>query len=465
MTLDLDDLIAAPASASGPAARAILRISGDRSRDAVRAVFLPDDEARWNAARVASRHEGRLRLADPIVELPAAAALWPNRRSYTGQPLVELQLPGSPPLVEATLAALYRSSVRPARPGEFTLRAFLAGRIDLVQAEAVLGVIDAVDHRELNVALRQLAGGLSGRLADVRSDLLTLLADLEAGLDFVDEDIEFVTREQTLERMAAARATIDALLVDATDRWRDAGRPTAIIAGLPNAGKSTLFNALVGSDRALVSPVAGTTRDWLTAEIDVDGTAFNLIDTAGWETASDDLNRAMNTLRDEQLERADLIVWCDAADASPQERDEATRLRSQLGDLQNKMLPVSSKCDLSQTPARSATPRLIETGRLEISARTGAGLEELRRRIARELFAERKGARQMMGSTAARGRESLAAAREALDRASSASTEGFGDEIIAAELRLALDALSAILGIVYTDDVLDVLFSRFCIGK
>ncbi|HEX6983903.1 MAG TPA: hypothetical protein VF170_00940, partial [Planctomycetaceae bacterium] len=190
-------MIAAVASAPGPAARAVVRVSGEGCRDAVRVVFSPDDEARWHAARSASRHPGRVTLTDARAELPAAAYLWPNARSFTGQPVVELHLPGSPPIIESVLAGLYHGGVRPARPGEFTLRAFLAGRLDLVQAEAVLGVIDAADHRELDLALRQLAGGLSGRLADVRRDLLSLLADLEAGLDFVDEDIEFVGREQT----------------------------------------------------------------------------------------------------------------------------------------------------------------------------------------------------------------------------------------------------------------------------
>lgn len=483
MTFDLDDVIAAPASAPGPAARAIVRISGDGSREAACSVFKPDDDGGWEAAKAALRHPGQLYLTDFGVQLLAAACLWPTRRSYTGQPLVELHLPGSPPLVEATLAALYRSGVRPARPGEFTLRAFLAGRLDLVRAEAVLGVIDAADHRELDLALRQLAGGLSGRLADVRADLLSLLADLEAGLDFVEEDIEFVARPDIVRRIAAAADVLEDLLADASGRLRDASRPRVVLAGLPNAGKSTLLNALAGVAKALVSPIAGTTRDWLVAEATLGGAAVELIDTAGWETPFDDLSTAMQSLRAEQFVRADLILWCLPADAPPEVLAEDERLRSEISPLRERVLLVRTKSDLpsaqkvalqgatgglSASAVAGSTPPIADKSRLTpfaISAATGEGLDALTSRIAAELAADRTGGRQMIGSTAARGRQSLAAARDALTRALTAAETDFGDEILAAELRSALDALAAVLGVVYTDDVLDVIFSRFCIGK
>lgn len=455
MTFDVDDPIAALASAPGPAARGILRISGEGSREAVAEVFVADDEQRWASARIAARHPGRLRLSGLGISLPAAAYLWPTVRSYTGQPLVELHLPGSPPLLEAALAALYRNGVRPARPGEFTLRAFLAGRLDLVQAEAVLGVIDAADHRELDVALRQLAGGISGRLTDLRSDLLSLLADLEAGLDFVDEDIEFVSRSEVVRRLSEARDALDVLLADVSDRWRDGDRLRVVLAGLPNAGKSTLFNALVGSDRAIVSSTAGTTRDWLTAEIELAGRTIDLIDTAGWEHAGDDLSTAMQSLRAEQLDRADLILWCTAADASIEYRELALRLRQPF---EVKTIEVLTKRDLLPHEASSRREPTV-------SAVTGEGLDELRDLLGEELALPRSASRQMIGSTAARGRESLASARDALTAALTAAGEDLGDEILSAELRLALSGLAAVLGVVYTDDVLDVIFSRFCIGK
>ncbi len=209
----------------------------------------------WSCGGVAAR---RLAVAAECDCLRVAR--W---RSYTGQPLVEIHAPGSPPLLEAVLARSFEAGVRPAHPGELTLRAFLAGRMDLLQAEAVLGVIDAAGEDTLAIALRQLAGGISGRMSQVRGDLIDLLADLEAGLDFVEDGIEFVSRDDLAARIGRAQSTIGELLAQCQSRAQSQGRRRVVLAGLPNAGKSTLFNALLSRDAALVSAVAGTTRDYL----------------------------------------------------------------------------------------------------------------------------------------------------------------------------------------------------------
>ncbi|MEO1999155.1 MAG: tRNA uridine-5-carboxymethylaminomethyl(34) synthesis GTPase MnmE, partial [Planctomycetaceae bacterium] len=190
--ISLDDTIAAIATAAGPAARGIIRISGPHSKQAAETVFQPHEYDAWRSQTSARQFEGRLLLTSDNVETACQAYVWPGTRSYTGQPLVELHTVGCPPILQAVLDVLFASDSRPAEAGEFTLRAFLAQRIDLVQAEAVLGVIDAADHRELDLALRQLAGGISSRIAEARNLLIELLADLEAGLDFVEEDIEFI---------------------------------------------------------------------------------------------------------------------------------------------------------------------------------------------------------------------------------------------------------------------------------
>ena len=218
IAIRLDDTIAALASAPGVGGRGIVRVSGGDVRQLLEQHFTSRDAERWTKATCAARHVGEWQLAVDVpwddapfqngLRLPVEVGLWPTKRSYTGQPLAELHLIGSPPLLEAVLTQLCRSGCRAARPGEFTLRAFLAGRLDLLQAEAVLGVIDAADHVELDQALQQLAGGISQQMGTLRADLLDLLADLEAGLDFVDEDIEFVSREQRLSRVTAAQRTI-----------------------------------------------------------------------------------------------------------------------------------------------------------------------------------------------------------------------------------------------------------------
>jgi tRNA modification GTPase len=421
-------------------------------------VFRPFDPGRWDGAgaRLALRHEGVLALPDFHAEVPAAVLLWPGRRSYTGEPSAEIHTLGSPPLLEVLLDALFVQGARPACRGEFTLRAFLAGRIDLTQAEAVLGVIDAEDHVELEMALRQLAGGLSGRLGAVRASLLDLLAELEAGLDFVDEDIEFVTSEETLRRLREASGEVGRLLAASEARMTSRGRRRVVLAGLPNAGKSSLFNALAGADAALVSPVAGTTRDYLVADVEWDGHAFELIDTAGWEAGGDAVARQVAALREDLFPTADLVLSCSAADLSPAERQRDRALREEIARGGPDVLPVQTKADLAAPP---------EPGAVAVSARTGAGLDELRAAVGRRFSTARKGERLLLGSTAARGRESLRAAAEALSRVTGVAECGAGDELMTLELRDALDHLGRILGHVYTDDVLDRIFSKFCIGK
>ncbi len=463
MNLSLEEPIAALASPPGSAARGIIRLSGGNVREVFAGWFEPQDGGVWQHAHVAAVHAGVLKLPHARVPIPVEAHLWPNHRSYTGQPTVELHLPGSPPLLEAVLAELHRRGARPARPGEFTLRAFLAGRLDLLQAEAVLGVIDAHDHVELQAALSQLAGGLSGRLADLRHDLLELLADLEAGLDFIEEDIEFVGRSELIDRIAQARRFVEDLLQQSADRMQSRTRATVVLAGLPNAGKSTLFNRLVGSDAALVSPREGTTRDFLSAAIDWHGLTLDLIDTAGWELAATGIAHAAQEQRSDQLDAADLLMWCSSITLD----DEQQHLDQQLFKIataqSRSSIRVFTQLD-RDAPARTSPSRLQSDA--AISAVTGEGLDALADLLRSRLSSPRGPARQWLGMTAARCRESLAAIAASLARAeATAQSNVAGDELLAIDLREGLDHLGRILGTVYTDDILARVFSKFCIGK
>ncbi len=224
MQFQLDDTIGALATAPGGAGRGVIRVSGPGAVASVDNVFRPTDDGRWKSARLASAHAGVLRMSALEMPVPVLLYRWPAGRSYTGQSVIEIHAPGAPPLLEAILADLFARGVRPAVAGEFTLRAFLSGRIDLVQAEAVLGVIDAADAGHLRAALRQLAGGVSGRIVRLRDGLLDLLADLEAGLDFVDEDIQFVSSDEVAGRIAQAEREVDALLAMCESRMQSTGR-------------------------------------------------------------------------------------------------------------------------------------------------------------------------------------------------------------------------------------------------
>lgn len=357
---------------------------------------------------------------------------------------------------------LYAHGATPAQPGEFTLRAFLAGKIDLAQAEAVLGVIDSTADEELTAALRQLAGGLSGKIIGVRNNLADLLADLEAGLDFVEEDIEFVSNNALIARLRTAADSISDLERQTSERIQSTIRPRVVLAGLPNAGKSTLFNELLQRSEAIVSETAGATRDYLASVVRWGELEVELIDTAGWAASENGIEGFARQLRDEQLSRADCVVWCRSCrlDAAAAELDSQLQLQLESRTL---MIPVLTKCDLALT--RQDAGVNVENFDFEVSAKTAEGLESLRQEIERVLSNEKSSVSDFVGSTAARSRSSLAHAGSSIENAIEAAANSLGDEFVAVELRDALDSLGLIVGAVYTDDLLDRIFSRFCIGK
>jgi tRNA modification GTPase len=378
--------------------------------------------------------------------------VWPDRRSYTGQPVAEMHLIGSPPLLEATLAAVCQAGARLAEPGEFTLRAFLAGRIDLTQAEAVLGVIDATDRQQLDVALEQLAGGLAHPLSELRRDLVSLLADLEAGLDFPEEDISFVDSQELARRVDEALRAVRGMLAQMQSRAEPQQAAKAILLGAPNAGKSSLFNALTGRAAALVWHEPGTTRDYLVADIDLQGVACRLVDTAGVEPEHiHEIDRSAQTLAADQARGGQLRIFC--IDST---RPLNAWEREQLAAADPQRILVLTKID-------RATPSDRPEHAIRTSSATGEGLDVLRRRLREAIAASAD--LGVVASTASRCRQSLERAAESLAQAGQLVRLGEGEELVAAELRVALAELGRVAGEVYTDDVLELVFSRFCIGK
>jgi tRNA modification GTPase len=442
----LEDTIVALSSAPAPGERAIIRVSGSRALRIVRAVFRCHHEPDGTARRL---YEGDIVLPDVHSPIPAALCVFPAPRTYTGQEIVEVHTISSMPIVEALTAALLNAGARAAQPGEFTLRAFLAGKLDLTKAEAVLGVIEAGDRDQLRQALSQLAGGVTRPLDGLRDDLLSLLADVEAGLDFVEEDISFVRRDDLLFRLAKGLAQVT-LARKHLDERAASDLPFRIaVVGRPNVGKSSLFNALAGAGaEALVSPLPGTTRDYLVKRIDLDGIPADLIDTAGRMTGSDAIEEQAQALGKSQSEQADLIVLCVEAGHRPEHDDQALLDSPNL----TPVLAVATKCDLA-----AAAP-----GWLATSTRTGEGLDVLRRAFAARARAQ---ARPSLAPSLSRCRHHVDACLDHLRKAHSAVLFDDPPEVLALELRAALEQLGAIVGAVYTDDLLDRIFSRFCIGK
>jgi tRNA modification GTPase len=441
---DLDDTIVALATAPGPALRAIVRLSGRRA--AAIASLLCPDFARRQAA-------GRRFVPAAIVlpglpsPLPTDAYLFAAPHSYTGQDVVELHTLSCPPLLEAVVAECLTAGARAAQPGEFTMRAFLAGKLDLTRAEAVLGVIEAGSRDELTQALAQLAGGVAHPLQELRQDVLDLLADVEAGLDFGDEDISFVAADELLRRLARGLALLT-LLRRQLDQRALSRRPfRVVLAGRPNAGKSSLFNALASAPTALVSPEPGTTRDYLECDLDLGGVPVRLIDTAGLRPAADDIETAAQGLGRREVESADLVLLCLGRGAPT---DLAELGLSDIPAL--KLLTIATKCD----EARPAGVLLAT------SVVTGEGLDLLRQALAEQ--ARRRGGPPLAPSLS-RCRHHVEASVEHLRQAHAVVVNEEPAELLALELRLTLEELGAMVGAVYTDDLLDRIFSRFCIGK
>ncbi|HEY7308118.1 MAG TPA: tRNA modification GTPase [Gemmataceae bacterium] len=436
------DTITALSTAPGPGGRAIVRVSGPSAVEVVSRLFAAPEPF------VAGRRcllSGHLRLPD-LAPLPADVYFWPEPHSYTGQNLAEIHTISSPPLLELLIAQLLQSGCRAAQPGEFTLRAFLAGKLDLTRAEAVHAVIESGSRDELKQALKQLAGGVARPLHELRDDLLNLLADVEAGLDFADEDISFVQQDDMLKRLGKALAQLTLLGKQLEQRGLADRVFRAVLTGRPNAGKSSLFNALAAGD-ALVSPQPGTTRDYLVQRLDLGGVRVELIDTPGWQAEIDPIDSQAQTLAREQSEQADLLLLCLEA-GQPMAAEEETMCRRPHPPV----VAVATKCDRATAPPQS----------LATSAVTGAGIPSLRSLLAERA---RRHKQPALAPSLSRCRHHVESCLEQLRRAHRIVLFDDPPELLALELRGALEQLGEMVGTVYTDDLLDRIFSRFCIGK
>jgi tRNA modification GTPase len=472
-----EDTIVALSSAPGPGRRAIVRISGPKTQAVIATVFTPALSAASgesqgegseplpappdpsSAARLPQTQQreqprgrrlvpGAVRLSGVTSPLPADLYFFAGPRSYTGQDVAELHTISSPPLVERLIADILAAGARSAQPGEFTLRAFLAGKLDLTRAEAVLAVIEAGTDADLKSALTQLAGGLAHPLDNLRNDLLNLLADVEAGLDFVDEDIEFVAPKDMLLRIGAGIAQLTNLKRQLESRTVS-GRPVRVVlVGKPNAGKSSLFNALAGGPQALVSPVAGTTRDYLTRTIDLGGVAVELIDTAGWAEATGTIEEQSQRLGRQQAGQADVLLWCVPVDEPADESDRPSG---------TEVILVRTKSDTRPQTADSSAGDFVAS-----SIVTPGGIDRLR-----ALLTERVQtlARPPLAPSQSRCRHHVDEAIQSLRRAHAHVLYEDPQELLALALRETLDQVGQMVGAVYTNDLLDRIFSRFCIGK
>lgn len=472
--LNTEDTIVAIASASGVAPRGIVRVSGPLAMNLLQTVFRShqldrDSPEDVNHSKSPYTLTGEVNAGEKLGMAPCEALVWPTKRSYTQQTALELHTIGSPPLLAEIVTELCRHGARVAGPGEFTMRAFLAGRIDLTQAEAVLGVIDAEGDQSLQVALKQLSGNLATPLHELREEMLGFLAHLEAGLDFVEEDIEFISQEELLAQLGNSQQRILELVEQLATRHTSREAFRVVICGRPNVGKSSLLNALTADQVAIVSEQAGATRDYLTQAVRLGGVDCLLIDTAGVEeTPSVGIAATAQNQTNDQVKQADLKLFCLEAEKEPDNWE-----RQQLEALKNEetwTIIVLTKADRSQvaTPSvamMSGGGTSLRAACMLTSSEKGEGIRELREQIAATAQTQQHLDTSVVPATAMRCQTSLNAAASALHRAENAVIAQLGEELVAAEIRAALDELGQVVGAVYTDDILDRIFSRFCIGK
>lgn len=452
-------MIAAAATAWGRSAVGIVRLSGDGAAECAGAVFSPAD------GRALRDHEPRTLVYGTLRDregdrVDRILATWsPAGRSYTGEETAELQCHGSPMVLTLALEALFAHGARQALPGEFTRRAFLNGKLDLLQAEAVMDLIDAETPQAARQAAGQLSGALSERVERVYQGLVDVMAHFHAVLDYPDEDLDPFTADTVRRALSGGEEALSALLATyARGRVVRRGVPTAIV-GLPNAGKSSLLNALVGYDRSIVTEVPGTTRDTVEEKCVLGGVLLRLIDTAGVRQTGDRVEKLGVERSRRAMEEAGLILV--VIDRTAGLTGEALSLAQEAISLAPTLV-LYNKCDLP--PWDGPHPLIALPGEIPISAKLGTGLDRLAQAVA-ELFPQ--GAAESSGDllTNARQAEAAQRARTAVRRAHSALEAGVTPDALLTDVEEALSALGELTGRTVREDVTDRIFERFCVGK
>ena len=432
------DTIAAIATPAGRGGIGIVRVSGPGVPRVAAAVL-----GKLPQPRLASFAAFRDRQCETIDQ--GLALYFPAPHSYTGEAVLELQGHGGPVVMQALLSACVDAGARIAEPGEFTRRAFLEGKLDLAQAEAVADLIDAASREAARSALRSLSGEFSAAIGALQSRLVELRAVTEAMLDFPEEEVDALHREDAAARLGQARQSLGEVLAKSRRGSLLRGGIHVVLAGRPNVGKSSLLNRLAGEERAIVTPIPGTTRDALREPILIGGVPVVVVDTAGLRESRDEIERLGMQRTRQELDRADLVIALFEANRGPDALQDLPAAPPRID--------VYNKIDLAPGFAPPADA-------LGVSAKTGAGLEALRQRIL-----------EVAGWST--GGEPVFLARErhlrALDRASAHLAAAAGEtarwEFFAEELRLAHAALGSITGEFSADDLLGEIFKRFCIGK
>ena len=447
------DIICAIATPNGTGAIAVIRASGKGSIELVDQLFSGNlTEAQSHTLHFGTLKNERNELIDEVL-----ISVFHEGKSFTGEESVEISCHASPFIQKEILSAIYKNGARVANAGEFTMRAFMNGKLDLSQAEAVSDLIASESKASHNIALKQLRGGFSNKLKELREKLIHFASMVELELDFAEEDVEFADRTELKNLVDEVIAYITTLansfeLGNAIKK----GVPVAIV-GAPNTGKSTLLNNLLGEDRAIVSNIAGTTRDVIEETINIEGVLFRLIDTAGIRDNAEEIE-ALGIQRSKEKIVQSSVVLC-MSDLSVE--NDLARVKSWAEEIRNefpdkKVLIIGNKMDLSKDEASE--------GVLVISAKEGSNIGALKKRIVELVIGDRDLNQDIIVNNS-RHYEALLRTRDALTKAQNGLVIGVTGDFVAMDIRQAMFHLGSITGDISTDDLLGNIFSKFCIGK
>jgi tRNA modification GTPase len=454
-----EDTIAAVATPAGEGGVGIVRVSGPDAERIAAALFVRAEGK--NGLKSHMLHYGTIRdpKSDKMLD-QVLLTIMRKPRSYTGEDVVEVHCHGGVFVVHRVLGLVLAQGARHAEPGEFTKRAFLNGRLDLAQAEAVLDLIAARTEKGADLALSQIKGELSNWIDDLREQLLDILAEVEAAIDFPEEEIELLERPALVAKIDALRDKIN--VITDTYEWGRLFREGAkvCICGRPNVGKSSLFNALLGEDRVIVTPIAGTTRDVIEESINLDGLPVVLWDTAGIRDATDEVERIGVNLSREYLEKSEAVVVVLDGSASLTDED-----RIFLSSTTKKMgLVAINKIDLEQRVDSDQLRQIVGDKKIvTVSATQVHGIHELRKSL-RELILHTDMEPPFV-LTNLRHKSALLCGEQALADASLALYEKQPPELVAVPLQQARQSLEEVVGVIQKDNILELIFSKFCIGK
>ncbi|WP_273430128.1 tRNA uridine-5-carboxymethylaminomethyl(34) synthesis GTPase MnmE [Chitinibacter tainanensis] len=445
MTLYIQDTIAAIATAPGRGGVGVIRISGRNLSALIAGLIGRELKPRF-------AHFARFKAADGAVLDEGLALLFPNPASFTGEDVLELQGHGGPVVMSMLLKRCIELGARHAQPGEFTKRAFLNGKLDLAQAEAVADIIDAQSEAAAKSALKSLDGAFSREVHKLVDELITLRMLVEATLDFPEEDIDFLEAADARGKLAGITAQLEHTLATATQGKLLREGMHVVLIGQPNVGKSSLMNALAGEDIAIVTDIAGTTRDTVRELLSIDGVPLHLIDTAGLRETDDTVERIGIERTWAAVEKADLaLLLVDSREGvTAHDQHILAKLPPKL-----KVLRVFNKIDLT-----GEVPGVVAEDEIHISAKQGVGLRDLKDKLLKQIGWQ--GINDDVFIARERHLTAIRTAREHLHTADAAYLQ---IEILAEELRLAQNSLNEITGEFTSDDLLGVIFSRFCIGK